>query len=162
VEQSLVKSIALQTLQSAFHGFAVQFELSGSGDRAIRVEDTPYGHYGPGAVVFPFPPVGTTFPIAKVSSIRLDALYGVELATVQCRAIVDCQSKTRLQLVEGLGRGLGATAAHELGHQTGLHFSGDAKCDECYDGGSANTLTHFWGTKHWSDQALAVMRRVLR
>jgi hypothetical protein len=160
-EQMLVKHAALQTLRTAYAEFDVQFgDLPGAG-RVIKVEDTPYNTYGPGAIVFPVPPAGTTFPVAKVSSIRLDALYSIELAVVHCQAATACSAKTREQLLEGLGRGVGATAAHELGHQSGLHFSGDSRCDDCYDGHSASTHAHFWGTKHWSDDALIVMKRVL-
>jgi hypothetical protein len=160
-EQKLVKHVALQTLRTAYAQFDVQFGDLPAADRVITVEDTPYSVYGPGAIVFPFPPAGTTFPVAKVSSIRLDALYSIELAVIHCQAATACAAKTREQLLAGLGRGVGATAAHELGHQTGLHFSGDSRCDDCYDGHSASTQAHFWGTKHWSDDALIVMRRVL-
>ena len=160
-EQTLVKHVALQTLRTAYAQFDVLFGDLPTGDRVIKVEDTPYSAYGPGAIVFPFPPAGTTFPVAKVSSIRLDALYSIELAVVHCQAATGCAAKTREQLLAGLGRGVGATAAHELGHQSGLHFSGDSRCDDCYDGHSASTHAHFWGTKHWSDDALIVMKRVL-
>jgi hypothetical protein len=64
-------------------------------------------------------------------------------------------------MVEALGRGIGATGAHELGHQVFLGFALDSTCDDCYDGRTSTTHDHFFGTKHWSNDALAVMRRVL-
>jgi hypothetical protein len=160
-EKSLVKRTALQTLRGAYNGFNVQFSDEPTGDRLIKVEDTPSGSYAPGAIVYPIPAVGTTFPVAKVSSVRLDALYNIELAATQCQDITGCGTKTRDQLLQGLGRGVGATAAHELGHQGGLHFSRDSRCDDCYDGHTANTYVHFFGAKHWSNGALTIMRRVL-
>jgi hypothetical protein len=154
-ETSLVRSTALQTLRSAYRGFGVQFSDQPSDRRLIKIEDTPYGSFAyPGAA-------GMTYPIASVSSVRLDALYYVELAAAQCEGITRCGTKTREQLLEGLGRGVGATAAHELGHQGGLHFSRDSACDDCYDSHSANTYVHFFGAKHWSTDALAIMKQVL-
>jgi hypothetical protein len=60
-------------------------------------------------------------------------------------------------MVDALGRGVGATAAHELGHQAGLGFSRDHTCDDCYDGSSAKSRAHFFGEKHWSPEALRMM-----
>jgi hypothetical protein len=160
-EQSLVKSTAVQILRSAYNGFNVQFRDGPSGDRLIKVEDTPYASYAPGAIAYPIPAVGTTFPMALISSVRLDALYSVELAVAQCRDITGCETKTREELLRGLGRGVGATAAHELGHQGGLNFSRDSRCDDCYDGHTANAYVHFFGAKHWSNTALMIMRRAL-
>jgi hypothetical protein len=48
-----------------------------------------------------------------------------------------------------------------LGHQVFLGFALDSKCEDCYDGRTSTTYEHFFGTKHWSNDALAVMRRVL-
>jgi hypothetical protein len=160
-EKSLVKSTAVQILRSAYNGFNVQLNDESFGDRLIKVEDTPYASYAPGAIVYPTPAVGMTFPVAKISSVRLDALYNVELAVAQCRDITSCETKTREELLRGLGRGVGATAAHELGHQGGLNFSRDSRCDDCYDGHTANASIHFFGAKHWSNAALVIMRRVL-
>ena len=80
---------------------------------------------------------------------------------VHCRRIDTCDAKTRAELVDGLGRGIGATAAHELGHQAGLGFSHDARCDDCYDGDASTSYAHFFAAKHWSGAALAQMQRTL-
>ena len=159
-EESLVRNTALQTLRSAYSGFNVHFSDEPSGERLIKVEDAPYRPYGPGSIVSPGA-VGGTYPVTKVSSVYPDALYPIELAAARCQDIIGCDTKTRQQLVEGLGRGIGATAAHELGHQAGLHFSRDSRCDDCYDSHSANAYVHFFGTKRWSTEALTKMRRVL-
>lgn len=47
------------------------------------------------------------------------------------------------------------------GHQAGLRFATDSTCGDCYDGGSAQSREHFFAEKHWSDEALAIMKRVL-
>jgi hypothetical protein len=157
-ELALVESTALQALREAYRAFDVQFTDETATPRFIRIEDTPFR--GPGTIAIPGT-VGATFPVSTVSSVHVDSLYRAELAAVQCHSIVACAAKTRAQLLEGLGHGIGATAAHELGHQAGLHFSRDLQCDECYDSGHGNTYVHFFGQKHWSNEALAIMRRVL-
>jgi hypothetical protein len=67
----------------------------------------------------------------------------------------------RAALVDGLGRGVGATAAHELGHQAGFRFALDSRCDDCYDGRASTSYAHFFGRMHWSDPALQIMVRTL-
>jgi hypothetical protein len=159
-EQAVVRRAALQTLESAYAGFNVQLRNDASGARLIRVEETPYRSYGTTSPVHPGS-VGMTYPMATVSSVYPDALYRDELAATGCGAFTGCDAKTRAQLLEGLGRGIGATAAHELGHQAGLGFSRDAACDDCYDSARADTIAHFFGVKRWSPAALAIMGRLL-
>ena len=156
-ERSVVRNTAVQTLRNAYGGFGVQFVEGRAAERLIKVEDTPFVR---GPVLY-LGAVGATYPTATVSSVRIDALYYAELAAVRCQGITGCSTKTREQLLEGLGTGVGATAAHELGHQAGLHFSRDSRCDDCYDSHSATTYVHFFGAKHWSDDALSRMRGVL-
>lgn len=156
-EQAVVKAAALATLRRAYAGFGVQFAEAPAGDRLIRVEDTPYSSTpqfrAPGAA-------GLTYPAATISSVRFDVLWFAELAVTGCRDPNTC-SKTRTELLEGLGRGIGATAAHELGHQTGIRFVTDSPCDDCYDGNRSASYAHFFGAKHWSPEAAAAMSRVL-
>lgn len=64
-------------------------------------------------------------------------------------------------LVEALARGIGATAAHELGHQYGLGFTHDVSCSDCYDGGTSDTRAHYFGPLHWSQRAQEEMKKVL-
>ena len=82
------------------------------------------------------------------------------MAAAGCRGFAHC-TKTRAELLEGFGKGIGATAAHELGHQAGFGFAIDSHCEDCYDGNMSTGYNHFFGTKHWSDRALQIMRRVL-
>jgi hypothetical protein len=159
-EQALVKRTALQTLRRAYEGFGVQFSERAArdvSDRVIKVEDTPYGH----PPLLYFGAAGMTFPATTVSSVRFDVLCVAELSVAHCRNAASCDTKTREELLEGLGRGVGATAAHELGHQAGFEFAIHSSCDDCFDGRSAVTGVHFFGVKHWSDNATVRMRRVL-
>ncbi len=152
-EASIVKAAAFDTLGKAYEGFAVRFVESPSGNRTIRVEETPYSsprYYA----------AGMTYPVARVSSVRFDVLFSLELAAARCPDMGGC-SRRRNDLLKGLGRGIGATAAHELGHQAGIRFVRDARCDDCYDSNTSNTAAHFFGSKHWSPEALDLMRRIL-
>ena len=153
-ERTRVKDLALATLRAAFEGFDVRFTDAPTSDRSIRVEDTPYSRMFFGAA-------GMTYPASVVSSVRFDVLANNVLASVHCTHLDSCAVKTRAELVDGLGHGVGATAAHELGHQAGLGFSHDSPCDDCYDGRSSTSYAHFFGTKHWSGAELATLRRVL-
>jgi hypothetical protein len=57
---------------------------------------------------------------------------------------------TRPQLVEGIARGIGRVAAHELAHQIlpleNLHASRD---EASYDFGALNRTSQFYGGAHW-------------
>ena len=156
-EQSVVKAATLETLRRAYSGFRVHFVEARAGDRLIRIEETPYGSTPqfriPGAA-------GLTYHASTVSSVRIDVLWFAELAVTGCRDPQSC-TKTRTELLEGLGRGIGATAAHELGHQAGIRLVGDSQCDDCYDGHRSTSYAHFFGTKHWSPEAAARMTEIL-
>ena len=154
-ERSRLAAAALDAMRAAFSGFDVMIVEAPSGARLIRVEDTP-------AVRTPFFGVaGVTYPAARTSSVRFDVLANLELAVVRCRDVAHCAAMPRGALVDGLGRGVGATAAHELGHQAGFRFALDSGCDDCYDGGASASYAHFFGRQHWSDRALHIMRQTL-
>jgi hypothetical protein len=57
---------------------------------------------------------------------------------------------SRATLVEGIGRGIGRTAVHELAHQivpnANLH---DSRDPETYEYGSADRPSHFYGNERW-------------
>jgi hypothetical protein len=157
-EQSIAKRTALRTLQHAFTGFGLSVSEGRGADRLIVVDKG----YAAGLVPSGRPaPVGETYPFAFVSKVHFDETVHTLLAVVGCETVAACSRKTRAEIVEGVGRGIGSTAAHELGHQVGFRFSVDSDCDECYDSHTSKTYQHFFGTKHWSDRALTIMRRVL-
>ena len=154
-ERSRLAGAALDAMRAAFSGFDVVITEAPSGARLIRVEDTP-----PVRTTF-FGAAGVTYPAAHTSSVRFDVLANLELAVVHCRDLSHCAAMPRAALVDGLGRGVGATAAHELGHQAGFRFALDSRCDDCYDGRASTSYAHFFGRKHWSDRALQIMERTL-
>ncbi len=156
-EQRSVRDAAVRTLHEAFAGFDVEIvEAERGAPHKILVEDTPYS-----APMY-FSGVGVTLPTTTVSSVRADGLLGAELSVIGCESVTRCGAKTRQELLIGLGVGIGATAAHELGHQRGLDFTRHAACDDCYDSARSTSYTHFFGRKRWSGEALRIMRLRLR
>jgi hypothetical protein len=152
-EIHVVQSAALKTLRDAYAGFRLQFMEAASGPRVITVEDTPYS-----SPVY-LGATGITYAASFGSSVRADVLFRLMLSAAACPDFTTCR-KPRDELLRAFGRGLGATAAHELGHQTGFRFARDSRCEDCYDG-RATSSGHFFGHKHWSAEAEAIMRRVL-
>ena len=153
-DRFVVKDAALVTLRHAFDGFAVRFAETPTGGRTVLVEDTPYATNASDRLYA----AGLTYPLSVVSRVRIDVLFKDELAAIHCSALQVCGMPTH-EVLHGLGRGVGATAAHELGHQVG--FAVDTACDDCYEGGSATSYAHFFSEKHWSDRVIERMKQVL-
>ena len=75
--------------------------------------------------------------------VSLASLNLTLVTVVGCHDIASCDRHPRAELIEALGHGFGATAAHELGHQAGLQFVRDLDCADCWDGVSATDRSHF-------------------
>jgi hypothetical protein len=147
-EIAIVKETAMATLRQAYDGYSVSFTEGADAERIIRVNR---GGFMAGAT-----PIGS-----RVSRVSIDGTYLSLFVVAGCQGLATCTTKSRAELVVALGRGIGATAAHELGHQAGLRFCRDSPCAECYDSGRSSTREHFFGTKHWSPAAVAMMNHVL-
>lgn len=147
-EQQRFKAAALGELRTAFRDFDVDFAEDPNRDRIIKLDRNLMRS-------------GSTQIGSKVSLVSLDGINLTLLTIVGCRDIGSCDAYPRAALIDALGRGFGATGAHELGHQAGFRFVRDSKCDDCYDGASARHRSHFFGGKHWSPEADALMRTVL-
>jgi len=148
-EIAIVKDTAFQVLRDAYKGFAVFFSEGSRPSHTIIVRSGLYGK------------AGETTPFSSVSNVDYDDLYFSLLKILGIRSPGE-KGITRDQLVEGLGRGIGATGAHELGHQGNFSYATDTTvCDSCYDAHSADSYVHFFGMKHWSDAAMALMKRQL-
>jgi hypothetical protein len=157
-EQAQVKAATLQAVRHAFRGFDVTVREGRSGDHRVVVDSG----YSPELVSGGQPaPVGETLPFALASRVHFEEVIHALFSVVECSDLEGCRKKSRSELVEALGRGIGGTAAHELGHQVGFRFAADVPCAPCYDGRTAQTYEHFFGEQHWSDAALPIMRRVL-
>jgi hypothetical protein len=105
--------------------------------------------------------IGATPIGSKVSYVSLDGLNLTLVTVVGCHDIASCDRHPRAELIEALGHGFGATAAHELGHQAGLQFVRDSRLRGLLGRRVGDHRSHFFGGKHWSPGALATMRYVL-
>jgi len=76
------------------------------------------------------------------------------------------------QLVKAFGRGIGATSAHEVGHQDNAFVfvypftAHTSTCLDCYDythlsRNSPYPRQQFFGPLHWSEPAQVGMRKAL-
>jgi RHS repeat-associated protein len=145
-EIDLVKTTAMETLRRAYTGFRVLFNESGYGYRKIRIRNQRHGSA-----------LGETLNVSTESTVFLiDHLESLD-DVVRMNHL-----KTgRREYLEALGRGLGATAAHELGHQAGLGYVYDRLVDpSTYDFYQGN-YELFFTEKHWSRFALERMRDVI-
>jgi len=142
-------------LKEAYQGYAVEFAENPREPRLIHVKDL----LGLGD--------GETYPILKESTVNFWHVLSTLKGVVGCHTVPfsECPQKAgipREELVRALGRGIGATGAHELGHQAGFHFTNDVTgCPDCYDSDSATSHVHFFGTLQWSGAARERMRRLL-
>lgn len=142
-EVAMVKLTAQQTFRKAYSGFNVT--ISEGAQRKIIVQ--PW-----------FGNAGQTF--GYESTVWYESLRSSMRNILIDRKI----KKDRAELIEGLGRGIGATAAHELGHQPGLYFATDTtKGADYYDSHEVglDSYSHFFGEKSWSPFAMEKMKQVL-
>ena len=104
--------------------------------------------------------VVSTVPVAGGSpaaggSVQLGALGGrgsvafVTLATIAIRYAPE--GATRREMLEGIGRGIGCAAAHELAHQIlGKAMRDDETDVDGYEYFSADRKSQYFGTLHWT------------
>jgi hypothetical protein len=159
-EWESLKNMALAAARTAFAGYAVDFSEVPPGnqyDREVHVKNT--SDKGDGA----------TFPVYKYSDVHfwtvnstMAALPELGCGTVNIDVCAVQTGRPRSELITALGRGVGNTAAHELGHQAGLNFNSHTGGMDCYDSPSAvGQYAKFFGTLRWSNNAKEMMRRTL-
>ena len=118
--------------------------------------------------------VGASWPLVSFSDIYFKSLHDALREAEGCgsldfNACAQLKGMSRVAFVTAMGRGLGATVAHELGHQGGVAFtvhvptSPEAKlrCPGCYDADSAAFHEHFFGPLVWSKDSKDRMKRLL-
>jgi RHS repeat-associated protein len=142
-----VKQTAYATFKEAFSGFNVNSIEGGGGDREIYVSK----QLGDG--------VGATYPISKSSIVYYPNMRFTLNEVVKSNNL----SKTRFEMIEALGKGLGATAAHEIGHQYGLEFISHQPAQGFYNTKELNSTSvdHFFGKLKWSPDTFEKMNSLL-
>jgi RHS repeat-associated protein len=145
-EVDSLKAEAMRTLRAAYVGFRVLFNESGMGQRKIRIRNQRHGTA-----------LGETLNTSLESDVFLiDHRESLDAVTAENRIKVG-----RKEYVEALGRGLGATAAHELGHQAPLWYVFDRAADPSTYDHYRGSYELFFTQKRWSKFALDRMNDVL-
>jgi hypothetical protein len=177
-ERTALQRTARTALEDAFPGYAVKAVLDtgetvrlNKYNRRVTVDGLDTGANGE----------TVTGPLT--SSVHMATLFRSFKSAVDCGGGMDCRAApfddishrpgvTRTQLLSALGRGIGATAAHEVGHQDNV-FVGvrpftahTTTCGNCYDYTPANPAAsypheYFFGPLHWSEAAQKAMRATL-
>ena len=155
-EDALVRSVALQTMREAYQGYAVTFTTENpSSRRHIYVRDLMKAS------------VGRTVLGAFESDVYAPNLWNTLMTVIGCRtlALSDCLQATgrsREDVIKAFAKGIGNTAAHELGHQAPIYFVRDLGCLNCYDNHTAESFAHFFGPLSWSNEAKQKMQPLLK
>jgi RHS repeat-associated protein len=139
-EVAEVKLWTYQTMRLAYSGWAVVISEGGGTNRIVINQAYPNS-------------AGDTRPFASTSDVNLNQLAAMARTHTPAGA-------PRTELLAALGRGIGATAAHEFAHQMGVdHQDHDAFS---YDYDSADVPQHFYGQLHWTGSARTILERKLR
>jgi RHS repeat-associated protein len=141
-EVELVKLWTYQTMRLAYSGYRVLVSEGGRGtNRMIVKRGGAYNDYA-----------GSTILGSIASEINYDLLAD--------RALNYAPNKQdRREIAAGIGRGVGATAAHEFGHQVGLRWMDTTRDPNTYDFHSSDRFSQYYGQLHWLPQNLAELQK---
>jgi RHS repeat-associated protein len=145
-ESDLVKLWARQQLHMAFSGFAVVISEGGGTNYIHVTQDRPSGEAG-----------GTPQPgLGHDSEVNYDWLAGL--------AVRYSPGASKQEYLASLGRGIGATAAHEFVHQSPARIGHheDRRYENTYDFFTADHESHFSGNLGWSPDAERLLYERLR
>ena len=141
-EQSWIRRLALEELQTAYADFRLRFSDNRDAVYRIRVIQDPMkavtkmarGAAGETYVMGPF---GGFSTVSFTVVIRGAFAYAPPGAT-------------RRDILEGIGRGIGRTVVHELAHQILGAQSLHSNDDRSYEYGSPDRIGQYYGPIHWS------------
>lgn len=152
-EIDTVKRTARDELTRAYAGLKLKFYDSPQAFWTVRVR----GSFQPKR--------GQKLPIAGETFLMgpLGGRSAVNFSEVVMAAIAHAPPATTRQiLVEGIGRGIGRTAAHELAHAIlGMSGAMDNRTDALsYEYFTHNRPSHYYGELHWSQAWPVLVERV--
>jgi hypothetical protein len=154
-EKQRIRSIAWSELRSAYSGLRISFSEHGAAFfRVSVVQDFPAPSRlasGAAGQSRTFGPLGGAGSISFLILAR-DAVYYAPAHA------------NRGAILDGIGRGLGRAAAHELAHQIlGAGARVDATGDgNAYEYGSADRASQYYGTMHWDGAWDALVKKLGR
>lgn len=140
-----IKATAIETFKGAFSGFGIVVS-AGGGTNRITVKGELGGS------------VGSTD--TSIIDTYASTVYYENIANFAQRYAKELGKTDRREIIRGVGRGIGAAAAHEFGHQK--RFTTDNTIDvNSYDYYSGERWQEYYGELHWTPQALEVMKKKL-
>ena len=141
VESERVRSLAFDELQHAYKDLRIALRQSAGGTYRVRVVQE-----FPSRLWEAANPIGEARPLGP-----LGGEAAVNFFAIASSAIHYAPPGTgRAAIVDGIGRGLGRTAAHELAHL--LLFGRQAAASDdrlSYEFESASRVEHYFGTLRW-------------
>ena len=152
-EIATIKRIARDELTHAFAGLKVRFSDSPRAFWTVRVRHSFERRRGQ-----KLPSAGETFLMGP-----LGARSAVNFTEVLMAAIAHAPPGTTHRiLVEGIGRGIGRTAAHELAHAIlGVNGPMDNRTDaQSYEYFTHNRPSQYYGELHWARAWPVLLERV--
>jgi hypothetical protein len=137
-EKARIESVARAELGAAYAGLRIRFSGAASGFyRVSVVQDIP-------ARGLPTAGQSRRLPFGGVGAVNFRTVANGAIAYAAPDA-------GRSAIIEGIGKGIGRTAAHEFAHQIlpriNLHTSKDT---DSYEFGSSERGSQYYGALHWA------------
>lgn len=151
-EIDAIKHISRDELTHAFSGLKVRFRGGREARRTITVQLAIQRRKGQR-----LPNAGETFAMGA-----LGARSVIDFTEVLMAAIAHAPAQiTRQQLVEGIGRGVGRVAVHELAHGIlGAGAMDNQTDDHSYEYFTHNRPSQYYGELHWAHAWRVLVERV--
>src|SRR5262245_53811815 len=141
-EKVLIRKTAQTEMESAYADLRVRFSENRRAYHRVRVvqgelEGATKLSRGAAGQTMAMGPVGGDSTISFYVAVRGAFAYAAPQAT-------------RREILEGIGRGIGRTAVHELAHQFLGTTSAHSRDDRSYEYGSPDRIGQYYGPIHWS------------
>jgi len=151
-EKAMIREVALNELRTAYSKLRVRLTDNRRAYYRIRVvqgplEDASKMSRGASGQTTVMGPMGGDSTVSYLVSVRGAFAYAPAGAT-------------RRDILEGIGRGVGRTAVHELGHQLLGSQSAHGNDERSYEYGSPDRIGQYYGPIHW-DTAWAPLEKRL-
>ena len=141
-EKAMIREMAQREMASAYADLRVRFTENRRAYHRVRVVQGELE----GATKLSRGAAGQTMAMGPVGG---DSTISFHVAVRGAFAYAAPQA-TRREILEGIGRGIGRTAVHELAHQFLGPTSAHSRDDRSYEYGSPDRIGQYYGPIHWS------------
>jgi hypothetical protein len=141
-EKAMIRELAQHEMESAYADLRVRFTENRRAYHRVRVVQGELE----GATKLSRGAAGQTVAMGPAGG---DSTISFYVAVRGAFAYASSQA-TRRDILEGIGRGVGRTAVHELAHQFLGTTSAHSRDDRSYEYGSPDRIGQYYGPIHWS------------